>query len=127
MKQETDVKKKKGGRPQGSKSDIGIPMKGIKEAVALVKMAYEKGQDSIMSFSEISNYMNLQKGSNTTTIGALSFYGFVEQADGGWRISELGKRAVRGEKEAIRTAFEREALFRESSSQFGGKNVSPVL
>ena len=119
--------KKKGGRPKGSKTDIGIPMKGLRAAVALIKMAYEKGKNSTMSFSEMSDHMGLQKGSNTTTIGALSFYGFVEQAEGGWRISALGKRAINREKEATRTAFEKVNLFRELSSQFGGKDVSTGL
>jgi hypothetical protein len=127
MAQEEQAKKKKTGRPKGSKSNIGIPMKGIKEAISLTKMAYEKGKDSIMSFSEISGHMGLQKGSNTTTMGALSAYGFVEQSEGGWKVSELGKRAINGEKEAIRASFEKVDLFRELSSQFGGKNVSPGL
>ena len=119
--------KKKGGRPKGSKSEIGIPMKGIRGSIALIKMAYEKGKETTMSFSEISEHMGLQKGSNTPAIGALNFYGFIEQSEGGWRISTLGKRAINREKEAVRTAFEKVNLFRELSSQFGGKDVSTGL
>jgi len=118
---------KKGGRPKGSKSSIGIPPKGIKNAITLTKLAYEKGKGSTMSFSEISEFMNLQKGSNTTTVGALNSYGLLEQFEGGWKISELGKKAIAQEKEAVRTAFEKIDLFRELSSQFGGKDVSPGM
>jgi hypothetical protein len=119
--------KKKGGRPKGSKTEIGIPIKSLKESIVLTRMAYEKGKESIMSFSEISGHMGLQKGSDTPAMGALSFYGFVEQSEGGWRISTLGKKAINGEKESVRTAFEKVNLFRELSSQFGGKNVSTGL
>lgn len=116
--------KKKTGRPVGKKSELGIPIKGIKEAVELTKMAHEQGKDNIMSFSEMAGYMNLKKGSDTPTIGALKWYGLVEQSDGGWRISDSGQKAIIGDKESIRTAFEKVNLFRELSSQFAEKNVS---
>ncbi len=118
-------KQKKGGRPKGSKSELGIPIKSIKEAVELTRMAYESGKGSVMSFSEMAGYMGLKKGPDTPTIGALKMYGLVEQSDGGWRVSELGLKAIRGDKESIRTAFEKVELFRELSSQFAEKNVSP--
>ncbi len=90
-------------------------------------MAYEKGKDNLMSFSEISTHMGLQKGSDTPIVGALKSYGFLEQLGGGWKISNLGKRAINGEKEAVRSAFEKVDLFRELSSEFGGKSASPGL
>lgn len=120
----TEKEKNRGGRPKGSKTKSGVPIRGIKEAIVLTKMAYEKGKNNLMSFSEISDYMGLQKGSNAPVIGALSSYGFLEQGGGGWKVSELGKRAINGEKEAIRSAFEKIDLFRELSSEFGGKNAS---
>jgi len=58
-----------------------------------------------MSSNDITEYLNLKKGSNTPVIGALSEYGFIERVSGGWRISDLGQRAIREEPDAVKEAF----------------------
>ena len=129
QKESSSNKKEKMGRPKGSKSKLGIPPKGIIEAVALVKSAYEKAGNNIMSVQDITDFMNLKKGSNYPMLGMLaSDYGLIEkEGDIGYRISDLGERAIKGEKFAIKESFEKNSLFRDLSTQFWDKNVTPGL
>ncbi len=111
------------GRPKGSKS-IGIPLKGVKEAVELVRMVYEKAGDKTMSFSEMAEYMKLQKGSSTPAVGAVYEYGLIERSGIGWKVSELGKDAIGGNRESVKEAFEKNTIFRDLSIQFGDKEIT---
>lgn len=111
-------------RKKGSKSKLGIPTRGLQEAVDLTKMAYNKAGDKSMSFSEIAEFMKLQKGVSTPTIGALKEYGLVEKSDLGWRISATGKNAIFGDAEAIKNLFMKNPVFADLYRRFGSKNVT---
>ncbi len=129
MQDNLESKKEKKGRPKGSKSRLGIPPKGIIEALALVKGAYEQSKGNTMSVQDITEFMNLKKGSNYPILGMLATdYGLIEkEGEIGYKISDLGKRAIKGEKFAVKESFEKNPIFRDLSSQFWDKNVTPGL
>ncbi len=111
------------GRPKGAKS-VGIPLRGIKDAIELVKMVYDNAGTKTMSFAEMTNYMKLQKASSTPVVGALYEYGLIERSGIGWRLSELGMLAVKGDKEAVKEAFEKNPIFRDLSIEFFDKEIT---
>jgi len=120
--------KSKGGRPKGSKSLLGIPMKGIKEAIDLTKTLWDNTQGKLMSFEEFCNFLNLKaKGISTPVAGALSEYGFIEKIGSGWKVSELGKKAIEGDATAIKQALEKNSIFKELFNNFENKEVTSGL
>lgn len=124
MKKTKLDKSSKKGRPKGTKS-LGIPTKGIKEAIDLTKIIYDKFGDNTMSFSEMIESMKLKKGISTPTVGALYSYGLIEKVGNiGWKVSELGKMGVLGDANSVKEAFEKNVIFRNLSMQFGDKQIT---
>ena len=118
-----EEKASKGGRPKGSKS-LGIPQRGLKDALELTKMIYDNVNDKIMSFQEMTDYMKLQKGSANPVVGALFEYGLIERSSNGWKVSDLGKNALFGDATSAKAAFEKNTIFRDLSIQFGDKDIT---
>ncbi|MFH1223242.1 MAG: hypothetical protein V1647_02740 [Pseudomonadota bacterium] len=92
------------------------------------KTLYDNFGSSIVSFSDIMKSLSLEKASATPLVGMLSTdYGFLQRAENGWKLTELGEKAAMGGADAIKEAFERNSILKDLSNRFGDKNVSPGL
>src|SRR3989344_4019399 len=116
--------KKKSGRPAGAKSKINLPIRNIDVAVEWTKKAYENAKDSEMSPNDVAKFIDVSRGFGSPAISVLDKFGLIEKASFGWKISELGKRAINGDKEAIKEALERVDMFRSLLRTFGDKDVT---
>lgn len=117
-------KKKKAGRPAGAKSKVNLPVRNIEVAVSWTKKAYEHAGEAEMSPEDIIKFIEVNKGFRSPAISTLDKFGLIEKASFGWRVSDLGKRVINGEREAIKEALERIDLFRDLLRAFGDKNVT---
>lgn len=128
-KNNVNTKKRKSGRPKGSKRRLNIPTKNVGGAVGLIKLAYKGSKGKSVSTKDLQNFMDLKTGALSPIIGVLmNDYGFLEKDDlGGYLISTLGLNAIKGDKTAIREAFERNNLMRELSRKFFDKEVTQGL
>ena len=113
------------GRPKGSKS-AGIPQRTLKECIDYVTVAYAKVGGHTMAFSEMRDYMGLEKGSDLAVSGALNKYGLAEKDQSGyWRLTDLGKRVTQKDGVAMKEALERIPIFKDLSSRFWDQEVTP--
>jgi len=122
-----DNTKRKSGRPKGAKSKLGIPSKSLQEMLELVKKAYDSVGSQLMSVDDITTKLGLQKGSNYPILGMLSDAGLIEKEGIGYRVTELAKRALYGDKNALKIAFERNSIFSDLSNHFGDQDITAGL
>jgi len=115
--------KRKSGRPKGSVS-LGIPQTSFKDALEYTKMAYEKYADKTITFDDMANAMNLQKGSLIRISGDLKSYGLIEKEDYGWKITRAGIDAILGDSPTAKHLFEKNSIFKDLSSAFWDKHVT---
>jgi len=111
-------------RKKGSKSKLGVPIKGLPEVIALVRMAYDNVGDKSMSFREMTTFMKLPKGISTPAIGAISAYHLIEKSNLGWRVSDLGKNAIFNDVNSVKEAFTKNPIFADLYEKFGDKEVT---
>ncbi len=116
--------KKTPGRPKGSTS-IGVPSKSIIEARDLVVQVYRSIEDASASRSDIANILNLKDGNISPTLGVLNEYGLLERTSTGLRVSDLGKRVVNNDIDAIKEALEKNGIFKDLSNHFSEENITP--
>jgi hypothetical protein len=56
------------------------------------------------------------------------YYGVVEKTDSGyWRLTDVGKRAGRGDPMALKEVFSKNEMFSDLYSEFGDKDVMPSV
>lgn len=120
-----ESKNRKAGRPKGAKSKINLPIRNIDESIEWTKKAYEGAGDAIMSSEELGQFIGVNKGFTSPAISVLDKFGLIEKIGSGWKISDLGKRAINNDKSAIKESLERVDLFRELIGEFLGKKVTP--
>lgn len=112
------------GRPKGSKS-VGIPQRTLEECIDYVTAAYAEVGSSVMTFSEMRDFMGLEKGADLAVSGALNKYGLAEKDQSGyWRITDLGKRVAQKDGIAMKEALERVPIFKDLSSKFWDQEVT---
>lgn len=113
------------GRPKGTKSS-GVPPISIKEAVSLVTKAFEKIGYNETSFKEMAQASGQPFGNAVKLFGHIEKnFGLLERTPQGlWKISDLGRRAAKGEKQAIKEAFEKNPIYRALSTNFWTRNVT---
>ena len=117
-------KKKKGGRPAGSKSKVNLPSKSIEESIEWAKKIYVGAKNNEFHPDDLPNYLGIGRGFASPTLSILAKYGLIEKATFGWVISELGKNAINGSRESTIECLERIDLFRELFREFGDKRVN---
>ncbi|VVC00790.1 Uncharacterised protein [uncultured archaeon] len=112
-------------RPKGSKS-IGVPPISIKEAVDLVKTAFGKIGYNESSFKEMAAACGQPAGNAIKIFGHIDKqFGLLGKTPQGlWKITDLGRRVAKGEKAAIKEAFERNLIYKDLSHNFFGRNVT---
>ncbi len=116
----------RGGRPKGSKS-LGIPTKSITEAIQIAKTLYENAHDKTMSIEDFAKYLGLEKAGSSPVAGALSAYGLIERSGIGWRISDLGKRIINDDIDAIKGALRRNEIFKDLLAEYENEEVTSGL
>lgn len=118
-KKQTEAPKRK-GRPPGSKSKL--PFVTFPEALNYSKMLWDKAQYNEMSFNDVSSLMKLHEKKCTRVLGTLKdYYGVIEKTDqGSWRLTEAGKRVVRGDPLALKEVFSKNQMFSDLYQNFGG-------
>jgi len=116
--------KKAGGRPKGSK--IGLPFTTFPEALDYVNKIWQKAQYNEMAFKDMSSFMGLHPKKAVRVLNTLKdFYGVIEKTESGyWRLTDVGKRAVRNEHTALKEIFSKNPMFAELHNTFGSKSVT---
>lgn len=127
MVKSNNIKEKKGGRPKGAKSNFNLPARGISDAVEWTRKIHEKAKEKEFSPEDLTSYLDIGKGFASPAISVLDKFGFIEKASYGWKISELGKSAIRGDKDSLKQALERIELFRELIKSFGDREVTKSI
>ena len=112
------------GRPKGSRS-LGIPIRGLAEAIDLTKILYEKVGKKHMSYQELAGFLGLRGGSSFPVVGALSEYGFIEKIGEYWKVSDTGELAIKEDIPTLKHALERNPVFKDLLNQFKDKEVTP--
>lgn len=122
--QKSKEEKKNIGRPKGAKSQLGIPIKDIDEAVQLVKLVFDKQGSKNITFEDLAKSMSIQTGALVRISNSFKEYGLLEQTEIGWKVTDLGRRAVSNDKAALKEAFEKNDIFKELSGLFWDKDIS---
>lgn len=126
MKKDTkEQPKKKGrGRPKGSKS--GLPFTTFLDAISYSKNVWDKAQYKNMSFSEISEFMNLHPHKATRVLSVLrDYYGVVEQTeDKLWRLTDTGKRIAKNDVIAMKEVFSKNPMFSDLLNRYIDTDVT---
>jgi len=117
-------KKKGRGRPKGSKS--GLPFTTFLDAISYSKNVWDKAQYKNMSFSEISEFMNLHPHKATRVLSVLrDYYGVVEQTeDKLWRLTDTGKRIAKNDVIAMKEVFSKNPMFSDLLNRYIDTDVT---
>ena len=111
-------------RPKGSKS-LGIPKRGMPEVIDIAKVLFQRAGDNTFSFSDFKEFLSLEKAAATPLVGILSSdYGIIEKAEGGWKLSDLGRRIANDDFNAVKESFIRNPIFNDLTSRFEGKSIT---
>lgn len=93
------------------KSRSGLPQVNLLDALSYVKKAYESLGNDLTSFSGMAKAMGMKEGYAIKAFGELSQeYGLIEKEGNGWRISDLGRRTSRDEKNAVLEVLEKSQI-----------------
>jgi len=104
-KKNKDEIKKKGGRPR--KDRTGLPQVDIVSAIGYTKKAYETIGTNLKSFSGMAGAMEVDETFARRAFGEMKVYGLIEQESGGWKITDLGRRASEGDANAVLDIIQR--------------------
>lgn len=122
------VKKRKAKRDK-VKEDRGTaveyPAIDLDTAINLIRKAYAKGKDSIMTFEEINKNMGVKGGSRSVYTNSLKLYGLAEKTELGWQITNIGKRVAVSDVRAIASAFLIPEINTLITKIFNGKKPTP--
>jgi hypothetical protein len=102
--QEDREEKSRGGRPP---KDARVPQVSLSEALAFTKRAFDKEGLAHKSFSGMAEAMEVTEAFGKRAFGEMmNQYGLItREEDGAWHITDLGRRAVLGEKVAVEDVF----------------------
>jgi hypothetical protein len=84
-----------------SKNKPTTPQIDMITAINHVKDAYKNVGINLKSFEGMADAMAMSTAHARKAFGEMKGYGLIEQEGDGWRVSELGEQAIKGEKEAI--------------------------
>lgn len=122
-KESETSKAKKGGRPR--KARTGLPSIKMMEAIEWVKKLYDKFGNTLVSFSDVAETIGLKEAYAKIALGKIrSEYGLLDQKDLGWEITDLGRRAAQGERDAIIQVMKKNKILGNLFDEFKDKTVS---
>jgi hypothetical protein len=114
--------KQKGGRPR--KGRTGLPQVNMIDAIKYTKKAFDTIGTTLKSFSGMAQAMGLSEAFAKRAFGELKDYGLIEQESLGWRITDLGRRAVQGDKNAVIEILSKNDILQDLFNNFKDKSVS---
>ncbi len=120
-------KKKKGGRPVGTKSKINLPFKSVEESIEWTRKIYEKAKDNEFHPDDLPGYIGIGRGFVSPVLAILDKFGLIQRATLGWNVSQLGKEAIRGNKNSIIECVEKIDLYRELLRAFSERKVNKSI
>lgn len=94
------------------KGRTGLPQVNMLDAIDYVKKAYESTGTNLKSFVGMAKAMGISEMFAKRAFGELKDYGMIEQESNGWKISDLGRRATKGEKNAVIEILERNSILK---------------
>ena len=123
-KTQTEAPKSRVGRPPGSKSKL--PFVTFPAALRYSELMWKKAQYNEMTFEDINTCIKLHPQKAVRVLAILrDYYGVVEKTDSGyWRLTDAGKRVVRGDLMALKEVFSKNEMFSDLYNKFGSKNVT---
>lgn len=118
--QESD--KPRGGRPR---KEGKVPQVTLSEALNYAKKAYEKDGMAHNSLSGLAEAMDVNEAFARRAFGEMmDQYGLIKREDdGAWHVTDLGRRAVIGDKEAIIEVFCKNEITRELYNNFKDREI----
>lgn len=121
----TEKSEKRGGRPTGAKSSVGVPDIGLRQAVSLIRALKQEYGDSTMNFNEIKTKLGLSQGALSPLLGKLKDdYGLLERDGEHWRISQLGQKILAGDNSALIESLKKNTIFADLFEKFEKKAVT---
>ncbi len=95
------------------KERTGLPQVNMLDAISYTKKAYELIGTNLKSFSGLAGAMGISQAFAKKAFGELrSPYGLIEQEGNGWKVSDLGRRAAKGEKNAVIEILEKSPILK---------------
>jgi len=114
--------KKKGGRPR--KGRTGLPQINMIDAIKYTKKAFDTIGTTLKSFGGMAQAMGLTEAFAKRAFGEFKGHGLIEQESLGWRITDLGRRAVQGDKNAVIEILTKNDILQDLFNNFKDKSVS---
>lgn len=112
MEKDKEIIEKKKAK-SSRKARSGLPQVNMVDALEYTKIAYKITGTTLKSFSGMAEAMGMKTGHAIKAFGELSNeYGLIEPIEGGWRISDLGRRASNGERSAVVEVLERNKILK---------------
>jgi len=123
-KQKVKEKKRKTGRPKGTKNKL--PFTTFTQALDYAKKFWKEAQGSDMSFDDIVQYTGFHEKKVVRILNALrDAYKLVEKTDSGeWVLTNIGKGVAVNNSESLKEMFISNSMFKELHTHFGNRNVT---
>src|SRR3989344_8412088 len=111
-KQKVKEKKRKTGRPKGTKNKL--PFTTFTQALDYAKKFWKEAQGSDMSFDDIVEYTGFHQKKVVRILNALrDAYRIVEKTDSGeWRLTHIGKGVVDNNSTSLEEMFTAHFIFK---------------
>jgi Glu-tRNA(Gln) amidotransferase subunit E-like FAD-binding protein len=121
-----EEEKSRGGRP---KKEGRVPQVTLSEAIANTKKAYEKDGMAHNTLSGMAEAMQVNEAFARRAFGEMTDqYGLItREDDGAWHVTDLGRRAVTGDKSAVIEVFCKNEIMRELYNRFKEREIKRDL
>ena len=107
------------------KERTGLPQVSLVAAIQYTKKAYDEIGSELKSFTGLAEAMGMNEAHAKRAFGELKDqYGLIEQEGGGWKISELGRRASIGDKAAVIEMIQKAKILGDLYNNLKDKKVS---
>lgn len=115
---ENEPKTKKAKKAR--KGRTGLPSIDLIDAISYAKKAYDKFGTNLKTFASMAEAMEMQKAYAKRAFGEISNYGLIEKVGVFWQISDLGKRAVTGDRSAVEYMVAKNEILEDLFNTFKG-------
>ena len=106
------------------KDRTGLPTISLLQAIKYIKDAHKIIENRLVNSDKLAEVMNIKKQYSSVVFGCLSSdYGLIQRVDAGWSITELGKRVVKDDRDAIVELIKKSNILNQLYNQLKDKDV----
>jgi DNA-binding Lrp family transcriptional regulator len=124
MNKESKKEKSKVGRPR---KKISLPQTTMINALDYTKRIYDRVKDATDTLNSIAKNLGISEMWARKVSGEMEDYGLIERDGIGWRVTNLGSRAAKGEKNAVIEVLQKNSIMWDLFNEFKEGGFTPEL